>query len=408
MHGWVNGVRSWLSSLDEDALRSLLTWHHCLRGDKHAHASDRPPSPPSRRELHAARVRLAKAQQGQLTSIAACGLVWAVKALHTEYGFSHRALTDPTFDELHAMLSVLDPPLARCALYGMLLPGTSRLPVGPLATRHEAALQTAADSSPPPDAHEIGPRLESASDDDGSCEVGAEAEAEAEADVGAEAGAGAEAGFGSGGSAGAGAEGGPGPSPASVAGPPTTNPECEDAAPVSGPPPLAALPASLDLLKRSGARLAVVLRGAADAVEAGLLPEDAPGDGLAHWTRERERLAAALAAEGVTWGSGLGYADAGAELNRLREARAEQADALRRKAGRYAELLEWADDEEEAADLRRHLERTEALLRELDLPVREEPAAPAPEPEPGSVSPADQVSHDQDLAPAPDTAPAPD
>ncbi|MFE9741948.1 hypothetical protein [Streptomyces sp. NPDC006477] len=393
MHGWVNGVRSWLSSLDEDALRSLLTWHHCLRGDKHAHASDRPPSPPSRRELHAARVRLAKAQQGQLTSIAACGLVWAVKALHTEYGFSHRALTDPTFDELHAMLSVLDPPLARCALYGMLLPGTSRLPVGPLATRNEAALQTAADSSPPPDAHEIGPRLEAASDDDdGSCEAGAGAGAGSEAGVGAGAGAGV--------GVGAGAEGGSGPSPGSVTGPPTTNPECEDAAPVSGPPPLADLPASLDLLKRSGARLAVALRGAADAVEAGLLPEDAPGDGLAHWTRERERLAAALAAEGVTWGPGLGYAEAGAELTRLREARAEQADALRRKAGRYAELLEWADDEEEAADLRRHLERTEAQLRELGCPAREEAAAPAPEP--GSVGPAEQVSHDQGLPPAPD------
>ncbi|MFE5596143.1 hypothetical protein [Streptomyces sp. NPDC056549] len=155
MHGWVNGVRSWLSSLDEEALRSLLTWHQCLRGDRHAHTPGRTArrTPPTRRELHTARVRLAKAQQAQLTSITACGLVWAVKALRDEYGFPERALNDPTLDELLAMLRVLDPPLARCALHGMLLPGTSRLPVGPLAREHEAALQAAADSAPPPPTH---------------------------------------------------------------------------------------------------------------------------------------------------------------------------------------------------------------------------------------------------------------
>ncbi|MFF1511441.1 hypothetical protein [Streptomyces sp. NPDC058326] len=343
MHGWVNGVRSWLSSLDDDALGSLLTRHHCLRGDRHSHTSDRPPSPPSRRELHTARVRLAKARQEQLTGIAACGLVWAVKALHTEYGFSQRALTEPTLDELHAMLRVLDPPLARCALYGMLLPGTSRLPVGPLAALHEAALRTAADSSPPPDAQEIGPRFEA------SDPAAPDDPARAAPDTA-----------------------GSGPAPL------MTNPECEGAAPMAVPQAPAGLAASLDLLKVSGERLAVVLRRAADAVEAGLLPVDAPGEGIAAWTGERERLAGALAAEGVAWGPDLGYAEAGAELNRLREARAEQTDALRRKASRYAELLEWADDEEEAADLRRHLERTETQLRELGAVPGEEAVATVP------------------------------
>ncbi|WP_306330589.1 hypothetical protein, partial [Streptomyces venezuelae] len=99
-----------------------------------------------------------------------------------------------------------------------------------------------------------------------------------------------------------------------------------------------------------------------------------PGEGLAAWTEGRARLAAALAAEGFVWEPDLGYADAGAGLARVREARAEQIDALRRKASRYAELLEWADDEEEAADLRRHLERIETQLRELDAPAAE--AAP--------------------------------
>lgn len=343
MHGWVNGVRSWLTSLDEEALRSLLTRHHCLRGDKHAHTSDRPPSPPSRRELHAARVRLAKAQQGQLTGIAACGLVWAVRALRTEYGFSQRALAEPTLDELLAMLRVLDPPLARCALYGMLLPGTSRLPVGPLARRHESALRTAADSGPPPDAHEVGPRFEAA-------------EAPPDADPGPDES--------------------PAFAPFTPAAPPPhspmTNPDREDAAPVPAPEPLVDLPASLALLKGSGERLAGVLRAAADAVEAGHLPVDHPGAGIAAWTAERERLASALAAEGVTWSPDLGYDAAGAELARLREARAEQLDALRRKASRYAELLEWADDEGEAADLRRHLDRTETQLRELGAPAGQE------------------------------------
>ncbi|MFE7601091.1 hypothetical protein [Streptomyces sp. NPDC057494] len=338
MHGWVNGVRSWLSSLDEDALRSLLTWHQCLRGDRHAHTPGRTArrTPPTRRELHTARVRLAKAQQAQLTSITACGLVWAVKALRDEYGFPERALNDPTLDELLAMLRVLDPPLARCALHGMLLPGTSRLPVGPLAREHEAALQAAADSAPPPDAHTVGPGFDAPPD--GAHE------------------------------------------------PLTNTPsECEDAAPVTAPSPdtasTADLPASLVRLRRSGERLAAGLRAAADAVETGLLPEGAPADGITAWTEERERLAAALAAEGVDWGPGLGYADAEAGLTRLREARAEQIDALRRKAARYAELLELADDEDEASDLRRHLERTEAQLRTLDGPpptpgAPERPAAP--------------------------------
>ncbi|MFD9646802.1 hypothetical protein ACFWWN_25440 [Streptomyces sp. NPDC059082] len=332
MHGWVNGVRSWLSSLDEDALRSLLTWHPCLRGDRHAHTADRParPTPPTRRELHAARVRLAKAQQAQLTSITACGLVWAVRALRDVYGFPEHALTDPTLDELLVMLRVLDPPLARCALHGMLLPGTSRLPVGPLAREHEAALRAAADSPPPPDAHTIGPGLDAP--------------------------------------------------PAPLTDTPT---ECEDAAPVTAPSPGTAspadLPASLVRLRRSGELLAAVLRTAADAVEAGLLPEGAPADGITGWSRERERLAAALAEEGVDWGPGLGYADAEAGLTRLREARAEQIGALRRKAGRYAELLELADDEDEASDLRRHLERIEAQLAVLDAPPPErEPAEEAP------------------------------
>ncbi|MEE1818942.1 hypothetical protein PUR59_28525 [Streptomyces sp. SP18ES09] len=361
MHGWVNGVRSWLSSLDEDALRSLLTWHPCLRGDRHAHTADRParPTPPTRRELHAARVRLAKAQQAQLTSITACGLVWAVRALRDVYGFPERALTDPTLDELLVMLRVLDPPLARCALHGMLLPGTSRLPVGPLAREHEAALRAAADSPPPPDAHTVGPGLDAP--------------------------------------------------PA-----PRTNPpsECEDAAPVTAPSPGTAspadLPASLVRLRRSGELLAAALRTAADAVEAGLLPEGAPADGITGWSRERERLAAALADEGVDWGPGLGYADAEAGLTRLREARAEQIGALRRKAGRYAELLELADDEDEASDLRRHLERIEAQLAVLDAPPPErepaeeapgasaEPAPPEPLADPGSAAP----------VPAPEEAPA--
>ncbi|MER5967545.1 hypothetical protein [Streptomyces sp. NPDC002057] len=371
MHGWVNGVRSWLASLDEDALKSLLTWHPCLRGEKHAHSSDRPlrPSPPSRRELHAARVRLAKAQQGQLTSITACGLVWAVKALHTEYGFSQRALTEPTLEELLAMLTVLDPPLARCALYGMLLPGTSRLPVGPLARDHEAALQAAADSPPPPDAHETGPRLEAAEAASGGPETPAVLEAaQAAGAPKATAVAGVTEALPAlpGGHPADAPDIPPAPGPAGTdSAAPTTRPDREDAAPVSGPEPLADLPATLARLKADGERLAAVLRAAADAVETGLLPADAPGDGISGWTAERERLAAALAAEGLTWGPDLGYADAGAGLTRLREARAEQIGALRRKASRYAELLELADGEEEAADLRRHLHRTESHLRAL-------------------------------------------
>ncbi|MFF0436760.1 hypothetical protein ACFYU9_31640 [Streptomyces sp. NPDC004327] len=320
----MNEARTWLSSLDEDALRSLLTWHQCLRGDKHPHGPGRSVrrTPPSRRELTAARVRIAKASPHQLNGVLVCGLFWTVQALRDEHGFDERTLAAPTLDELRTMLKVLDPPLARCALYGMLVPETRDLPAAALARAHKAALQEAADGLVP--AGYSGPPY-----------------------------------------------GDPRPWP--VVAPAPTHPEGEEPDPVPSPAagPEAGLPTDIDPtdlpgalagLKRAGERLAEDLRSAAGDVAAGRRPQTDPVGRFGAWAACRERLAEALAAQGIAWEPGHGHAEAEAELDRVRSG---QIDGLRRKAGKYAELLELADDEEEAAHLHSQLDRIEAQLRAL-------------------------------------------
>ncbi|MER8045202.1 hypothetical protein [Streptomyces sp. NPDC094032] len=325
MQGWVNEAKIWLSSLDEDGLRSLLAWHQCLRGDKHNHRSGKPVrrTPPSRRELNAARVRIARSQPSQVTAIVTCGLSWAAGALRDEYGFAESTLSTPTLDDLRAMLKVLDPPLARCALYGMLLPEAGELPAAPLAKAHHAVLRAAADSEPevvdtPHDGPSSGPRASRPSVN----------------------------------------------SPCSESEEPARMPVREPAS-----DHVSDLADALDGLKSAGERLAEGLRSAADHVAVGRLPLGDLAEGIADWTADRERLTELLAVAGITWGPGDGHAAAGAELDRVRRERGEQIEALRRKAGKYAELLELADDGEEASDVRRQLDRIRTQLRGLGAAV---------------------------------------
>lgn len=116
-------------------------------------------------------------------------------------------------------------------------------------------------------------------------------------------------------------------------------------------------------LKESGRRLAAALRASASAVEAGTLPVDGVADALTRWVGDRTRVAESLGAEGCLWPADADYDMAESELARVRNARRQQVDALRRKAASYAQLLEMAD-EEEADDLRRHLQRIERQINQ--------------------------------------------
>ncbi|MDG9688349.1 hypothetical protein QC334_37495 [Streptomyces sp. DH18] len=115
-------------------------------------------------------------------------------------------------------------------------------------------------------------------------------------------------------------------------------------------------------LRSSGQRLAAALRASAIAVEAGTVPVAGAADELIRWTDDRARVAETLGAEGCPWPADAGYEVAESALARVHSARQEQAEALRHKAASYTQLLEIADEGEEADDLRRHLHRIQKQL----------------------------------------------
>ncbi|MEU0758829.1 hypothetical protein ABZ351_03975 [Streptomyces microflavus] len=318
MHAWAVGLKAWLSSLDETELRTLLAWHHCLRNRKCVHHSARAGrQSSSRRDLHAVRVWLTKAQQPGLLGMAACGLAWSVQSLRRDHGYPLGTLDEPTPEQLEEMLSVLDPPLARCALYGLLSPEAYHLPASGPARRYEELLRAAADRPP------RGCRPH----DTTTCAAPA------------------------------------GPTLAEA--PRTSRPENEVVAPMEGTERTLDAENLLAELKESGRRLAAALRASATAVEAGTAPVDRVADALASWVADRAQAADMLGAEGCLWAVDADYSVAESELARVRRVRQEQAEALQRKAASYAQLLKMADEGEEADDLRRHLQRIERQLEQL-------------------------------------------
>ncbi|MFE5094070.1 hypothetical protein ACFRCI_27910 [Streptomyces sp. NPDC056638] len=264
--------------------------------------------------MNATRVWTAKAQQPQLLSMASCGLSLARQTLHAEYGFSESALDDPTVEQLTFMLTVLDPPLARCALYGMTSPDAYGVPFAMLAREYEHDLRAAADCTPPPHARDMGAEDSDRFD----------------------------------------------PPPSGVDASATH--ESEAVVHVSGPEHGIDVEVLLAELRHSGVELATALRAGAADVEAGLLPAPDTADALMAWIGHRIGLAELVGTQGGDWRPDTGYAAVEAEMGRLKELWAEQLAALRWKKEKYTSLLEMADDDEEAADLRRHLKRIEQQM----------------------------------------------
>lgn len=327
MQGWGTDFRTWLASLDEPEIRSLLTVHHCLRQQSCGRRHDRGGrAQVTRRDVNAFRVWVTRARQPQLHSASSCGLTWACQVLAEEHDCSAEVLREPTVEQLETMLRVLEPPLARCALYGLLSPDQQKTPTTGMAESHQDILRNAADKQPPSNPAELLRRVVTAARKPES--AGADDES------------------------------------------PSGRGEQRTAGEERVPTPRAGLNPVDGLLAElgdSGRDLCASLRGAADAVESGRRPTAASDltDALTAWVGLRDRAADQCADEGVDWSYESDYAWLIAERARLEKSRAELA-ALRDRAESYNVLIDAAADSEETATLTMLRNRVRAQIDELE------------------------------------------
>ncbi|MFG2785619.1 hypothetical protein ACGFY7_48355 [Streptomyces prunicolor] len=276
--------------------------------------------------MNAFRVWTTRARQPQLHSAGSCGLTWACRALIEDYGCSADVLKEPTVEQLETMLRILEPPLARCALYGLLSPDKQKTPTTRMAESHEDTLRKAADQQPPSNPAELLRRV-----------VTAAGKPESAGAVGELSSAGGEQGT-----------------------------EGEESVPASHAGRGSALDGLLAELGDAGRDLSASLRGAADAVESGRRPTVTRDltDAVTAWVGLRDRAADRFADEGVDWSYESDYAWLVAERARLEKSRAELA-ALRERAESYDVLIDAAADPDEAATLTMLRNRVRAQIDEL-------------------------------------------
>ncbi len=363
MQGWGTDFRIWLSSLDESEIRSFLTSHHCLRQQSCGRRHDgRNRTPVTRRDVNTFRVWVTRARQPQLLSAGSCGLVWACRALIEDHGCSPQLLEEPTLEQLETMLRVLAPPLARCALYGLLSPDMRKASIARMAENHKDVLRRAADQQPPSNPAEILRRVVTAV---GRPEPVGESKGTEDA----------------------------GP--------------FDEAVTPSGADRDSTLEGLLEQLVDSGRQLTAALRNAADAVESGRRPVAARelADAMKVWIGLRERAADRGADQGMDWSHESDYAWLTAERARLEKARAELA-ALRERAGSYDTLIDAAMDPDEAATLTVLRNRVRAQIDELERTVGDGmgEATPGAEPLDAARAPSPAASPaEPDVVPPPVT-----
>ncbi|WP_405654593.1 hypothetical protein [Streptomyces sp. RK9] len=337
MQEWGQEFRAWLMSLDERGMRRLLTYHQCLRRrncDAHRRRVRDPKGVPgvSRREVHSARVWLTTASESNLLGVSACGVAWAAHVLDSFYGFPRSVVRDPTDSQLSLMFKVLEPPLARCALYGLLRPGVKGQPAAAIAVVNRERLTLFAEREPPPNAREIGPAL---ADESGTVERESEQEGRA-AEMGEEK------------------------ADPEMAAATDSSKEgaCSDTAGTDEARGV------LAELRSGGAELVQALRGVAAEVAEGKAPEETQtvGAQLSAWVHARALLAQSVAVQGVRWPAGEGYEELDAELDRIdalrveRARRAGQLAKLRQRAAQYEQWIADAEGEAEAEGLRMALD----------------------------------------------------
>ncbi|MEW2513210.1 hypothetical protein [Streptomyces sp. NPDC046870] len=345
MQGWGRDFRAWLLSLDERGMRGLLTQHQCLRRRQCGHhrrarevGRDAPAA--SRREAQSVRVWLTTATEPTLHSVAACGVAWACHALVGTHGFRRDVVARPSAPDLLTMLEVLDPALARCALYGLLAPeARGRLAAAEVAAAHLERCLAAADREPPPDARRTGPAPARAP---GTTEQWRESAEGRETQVRYDGGEGADV---------SGGRSGEDPAGARAAA------RTEGSCPEQGAD---AVRRAVEDLRAAGAEVAGVLDEAAAVVRDGRVPaaREQIEVLLTAWIHQRARLAGTLSAREGEWPPDTGYAGLEAELDRLDrlgEVRA-QLRKLRHRAAQYEQLIADAEADAEAEGLRMALD----------------------------------------------------
>ncbi|GGM90065.1 hypothetical protein [Streptomyces fuscichromogenes] len=294
-----------------------------------------------------------------------------------EHGCSADVLEEPDLEQVEAALRVLEAPLARCALYGMLSPDMRKTPIAPLVVGHTDRLRKAADQQPPSNPAEILGRVVPATGQPvPDASAGESSHSEDERPGGGE------------------------------------NP-----VPVPGGVRDLTLDGVLAELAASGGQLSASLRSVADAVESGRRPGATRelADAMTAWLGLRDRAADLCADAGVDWSHESDHAWLTAERARLEKSRAELA-ALRVRAESYNTLIDAAMDPDEGATLTMLRDRLRAQIAELEstLGVGTAPGAtasgsgPVDDMSKPSATPPPEVSHtDGGRSPARDRAPEP-
>ncbi|MEU0672242.1 hypothetical protein ABZ330_05025 [Streptomyces sp. NPDC006172] len=374
MHTKGEGLRAWVTGLDDRAVRELLMVPGMLAhipGIATTLKSALAPRP-RRREVLAARTWLSRAGTGSLTAIAHYASSWAMYRLERCHGHPAEQLSRPATEDLRQMLRDLDPVLAQITLYG--IAGRS-VADGTSVEDHWDDLWEAATAAGSPCVCARG---------DGRCRPVGQGEDTSGAD---EEGVEADA-----------VHGGERK--------PLTRGISEEQL----------LATRQDLSERS-AELGPLLEEVLARVRAGRAVSDLPAVRLEEWRQARSRVADALAVDGREWPEEAGFAELDAIVQELRVASAERAEELRRldedREGLRVVLDRTASDAPHRIPLQQSLSVLEARIGELLAAGAHSPAPlggappgvapePAPEPDPdGSIGSGERPVPTVDPGPEP-------
>ncbi|RZU18076.1 ATP-binding protein [Streptomyces sp. BK239] len=359
MHTKGEGLRAWVTGLDDRAVRELLMIPGMLAhipGIATTVKNTLTPRP-RRREVLAARTWLSRAGAGSLTAIAQYASVWAVYRLERCYGHPAEQLSRPATDDLRQMLRDLDPVLAQITLYGIL---GSSIAADTSVEEHWDDLWAAATAAGSPCVCARG---------DGRCRpVGQGEDTSGADDEGVE----------------------------------TDAVHGEEHKPLTMGISEEQLLAARQELSARSAELGPLLEEVLAQVRAGRAVSDLPAVRLEEWRQARSRIVDALAVDSRVWPEEAGFAELDAVVQELRDASAERAEELRRldedREGIRAVLDRTASDAPHRIHLQQSLSALEDRIRELLAAGAHAPAPPggapsdaAPDPDRATDSGADPV-----------------
>ncbi|MEU8543852.1 hypothetical protein AB0C52_28325 [Streptomyces sp. NPDC048717] len=318
MHTKAEGLRAWVTGLDDRALRELLMIPGVLAYIPGITTHGRSASAPRlrRRETQAARVWLSRTSTVSLEAIARYSSGWAMVRLERCFGHPVDDLVQPSVDRLRRMLRRIDPVLAQITLF--VLAGDPVAEGGTVGDHWDDLWEAAsAAGTPCPSQRGDGPCHPAGRDEDGPGDGKSDGEDDGETDTDADANADADVVRGE-------------------KGTPLTVEISEDR-----------LLASRQALSERSVELGRVLEETLGQVRAGRSVPELLATRLEEWRQARSTIVDLLALDDREWPGEAGFAELDAIVQEFREAAAERAEELR-KLG------------EDREDLRVLLDRTSA------------------------------------------------